>query len=78
MPSDMVLVLDDYHVIEAPEIHDGMAFLIDHLPPQVHVVIVTRADPALPLGRLRGRGELGRDPRRRPALHAGGGRCVPQ
>ncbi len=58
MPIDVVLVLDDYHVIDAREVHDGMAFLIDHLPPQLHVVIVTRADPALPLARLRGSGEL--------------------
>ena len=58
VPDDVVLVLDDYHVIDAHEIHDGMAFLIDHLPRQAHVVIVTRADPALPLGRLRGSGEL--------------------
>jgi LuxR family maltose regulon positive regulatory protein len=58
MPRDVVLVLDDYHVIDAPEVHGEMAFLVDHLPPQVHVVIVTRADPALPLGRLRGSREL--------------------
>jgi LuxR family maltose regulon positive regulatory protein len=57
-PNDVVLVLDDYHVIDAPDIDDGMAFLLDHLPPQVHVVITTRADPPLPLARLRARGEL--------------------
>jgi LuxR family maltose regulon positive regulatory protein len=56
--DDVVLVLDDYHVIEAHEIQDGMAFLLEHLPPQIHLVIATRADPALPLARLRGRGEL--------------------
>jgi len=39
-------------------VQDGMAFLLDHLPPQLHVVIAGRADPALPLARLRGRGEL--------------------
>ena len=53
-----MLVLDDYHVIDAPDIQDGMAFLLEHLPPQVHLVITTRADPALPLARLRARGEL--------------------
>ena len=58
MPNDIVLVLDDYHVIDAPDINDGMAFLLEHLPPQVHLVIATRADPALPLARLRARGEL--------------------
>jgi LuxR family transcriptional regulator, maltose regulon positive regulatory protein len=58
IPGDVVLVLDDYHVIESPEVQDGMAFLVEHLPPQVHLVIAARADPALPLPRLRGRGEL--------------------
>ena len=56
--ADIVLVLDDYHVIDAREVQDGMAFLLDHLPPRLHVVIVSRADPALPLARLRARGEL--------------------
>jgi LuxR family maltose regulon positive regulatory protein len=58
LPSDIVLVLDDYHEVDTPEIQGGMAFLLDHLPPRIHLVITTRADPALPLGRLRGRGEL--------------------
>ena len=56
--GEIVLVLDDYHVIDAREVQDGMAFLLDHLPPRLHVVIATRADPALPLARLRARGEL--------------------
>jgi LuxR family maltose regulon positive regulatory protein len=56
--ADIVLVLDDYHVIDARDVHDGMAFLLDHLPPWLHVVIASRADPALPLARLRARGEL--------------------
>ena len=56
--GDVVLVLDDYHVIEARGVQDGMAFLLEHLPPQIHLVIASRADPALPLARLRGRGEL--------------------
>lgn len=58
LPNDLVLVLDDYHVIDAREIQIGMEFLLDHLPPRVHLVIATRADPALPLPRLRARGEL--------------------
>ena len=53
-----MLVLDDYHVLDARDVQDGMAFLLDHLPPQIHLVIGSRADPALPLARLRGRGEL--------------------
>src|SRR5881409_2003963 len=56
--NDVVLVLDDYHVIDARDVQDGMAFLLDHLPPRVHLVIASRADPVLPLARLRGRGEL--------------------
>ncbi|MGY1604895.1 LuxR C-terminal-related transcriptional regulator [Geodermatophilus sp. SYSU D00815] len=56
--DDVVLVLDDYHVVATRAVHDGVAFLLDHLPPQVHLVIATRADPALPLARLRARGEL--------------------
>jgi LuxR family maltose regulon positive regulatory protein len=58
VPHDMLLVLDDYHLIEAPEVHDGMAFLLEHLPPKLHLVLATRADPALALARLRGRGQL--------------------
>ena len=58
VPGDVVLVLDDYHVIEAPEVQDGMVFWLEHLPLGVHVVIASRADPVLPLARLRARGEL--------------------
>jgi LuxR family maltose regulon positive regulatory protein len=57
-PGDIWLVLDDYHVVDSHDVRDGMAFLLEHLPPHVHVVISTRADPDLPLSRLRGRGEL--------------------
>jgi LuxR family maltose regulon positive regulatory protein len=55
---DVVLVLDDYHVIDARAVHDAMAYLLEHAPPQVHVVLATRSDPPLPLARLRARGEL--------------------
>lgn len=55
---EVVLVLDDYHVIEAQDVQDAMTFLLEHLPPQVHLVIVSRSDPALPLASLRARGEL--------------------
>src|SRR3954453_22551712 len=58
LASDLVLVLDDFHLIDAREVQDGMAFLLEHLPPQIHLVIASRADPALPLARLRARGEL--------------------
>jgi LuxR family maltose regulon positive regulatory protein len=53
-----VLVLDDYHVISNPAIHDAMAFLLDHLPASLRVVMATRANPPLPLARLRARGQL--------------------
>jgi LuxR family maltose regulon positive regulatory protein len=53
-----VLVLDDYHVIEALDVHEAVAFLLDHLPDQLHLVVATRADPPFPLARLRSRGQL--------------------
>ncbi len=56
--DDVVLVLDDYHVIEARDVQQGMVFLLDNLPPHVHLVIAGRADPELPLARLRARGDL--------------------
>jgi LuxR family maltose regulon positive regulatory protein len=56
--DDFTLVLDDYHLIESQSVHSGMSFLLDHLPPQMHLVIATRADPSLPLSRLRGRGAM--------------------
>ncbi len=51
-------VLDDYHFIDSQPIHDALAFLIDHLPANMHLVITTREDPALPLARLRARDQL--------------------
>lgn len=56
--EDFALVLDDYHVVEAPPIHRAMTYLVEHLPPQMHLIIATRADPPLPLARLRARGQL--------------------
>lgn len=53
-----LLVLDDYHTIHAQSIHDALAFLIENLPPNVHIFIATRADPPLPIARLRARGQL--------------------
>jgi LuxR family maltose regulon positive regulatory protein len=58
LPDGMILVLDDYHLIEAQAIHDALTFLLEHLPPQMHLVIATREDPPLPLARLRARGQL--------------------
>lgn len=56
--GEVTLVLDDHHLADGPDVAAGMAFLVDHLPPQLHLVVSTRADPALPLSRLRARGEL--------------------
>ena len=56
--EDFALVLDDCQVIEASPIHHALAFLLDHLPPQMHLVLATRADPPLALARLRARGQL--------------------
>jgi len=58
VPDRLVLVLDDYHLVTARPIHDGLAFLLDHLLPNLHLVIATRADPPLPIARLRGQGQL--------------------
>lgn len=56
--SPFLLVLDDYHVITAPEIHQALKHLIDHLPPNLRLVIAGRVEPPLPLARLRARGQL--------------------
>ncbi len=53
-----VLVLDDYHLISAPEVHDQTAYFLSHLPASLHLVLISRADPPLPLSRLRLRGQL--------------------
>jgi LuxR family maltose regulon positive regulatory protein len=58
LERDMVLVLDDYHIISAPAVHAAVAFLLDHVPDRVRLVIGTRADPPLPLARLRARDQL--------------------
>ncbi|MDX1416399.1 MAG: LuxR C-terminal-related transcriptional regulator [Candidatus Promineifilaceae bacterium] len=54
----LFFVLDDYHVIEESTIHEALTYLLDHMPLQLHLVITTRADPPLPIPRLRGRGQL--------------------
>ncbi|MEO8827721.1 LuxR C-terminal-related transcriptional regulator [Lapillicoccus sp.] len=57
-PGEVWLVLDDYHLVDGHEVSEGVAFFLEHLPPHVHVVLSTRADPDLPLSRWRARGEL--------------------
>jgi LuxR family transcriptional regulator, maltose regulon positive regulatory protein len=54
----VVLVLDDYHLVQAPRIHSSLGFLLAHLPAQLRLVVASRADPPLPLARLRARGQL--------------------
>jgi LuxR family maltose regulon positive regulatory protein len=56
--APLVLVLDDYHLITSAQVHASVAALLDRCPPQLHLVLITRADPPLPLSRLRVRGEL--------------------
>lgn len=56
--SPVMLILDDYHLITTPAIHEALTFLLDHVPPHICVMILTRADPPLPIPRWRGRGEL--------------------
>ena len=57
--GELVLVLDDYHLIDAPPVHASLAFLVEHLPPALRLVLASRADPPLPLARLRASGQLG-------------------
>jgi LuxR family maltose regulon positive regulatory protein len=57
IPDNFILVLDDYHSIDSQPVDQSLAFLIEHQPSQMHLVIATREDPALPLARLRARGQ---------------------
>jgi LuxR family transcriptional regulator, maltose regulon positive regulatory protein len=56
--NEIVLVLDDYHLVNAQQVHASLAFLLEHLPPGLHLVLASRSDPPLPLARLRARGQL--------------------
>lgn len=56
--DDIVLVIDDYHVIAAPDVHRSLTLLLEHLPGCLHLVLASRTDPPLPLARLRARGQL--------------------
>ena len=76
LPDQTVLVLDDYHAIDAPAVHQALAFLLDHLPPHVHLVIaIARRSAAAPVAVARARA-ADRAARCRPALYAGGGGAV--
>lgn len=56
--ENFTLILDDYHVIKTPPIHDAINFLLDNSPPNMHLILASRADPFLPISRYRARGEL--------------------
>ncbi len=58
IPDRIILILDDYHIIESPSVDKLLIFFLEHLPPQLHLVIATRVDPSLPLARLRAQGQL--------------------
>jgi len=58
IPDDFIFVLDDYHLTDAKSIDSALTFVVDHLPAQMHLVITTREDPALPIPRLRARNQL--------------------
>ena len=58
LPDHFILVLDDFHVIDSKPVDEALTFLLEHLPPQMHLVIASREDPDLPLARLRARGQL--------------------
>lgn len=58
IPDSFVLVLDDYHLTDSKEVDNVLTFLLEHIPPKMHLVIATREDPHLPLARLRGQGQL--------------------
>ena len=57
-PDEVLLVLDDYHLADSGPVHESVAFLLENLPPALRVVLSGRADPPLPLARLRARGQL--------------------
>ncbi len=76
LPDPCILALDDYHSVKAPQIHELMARLVEHLPAHVHLVLITRADPPLPLERLRGHQQLGEIRADRPAFQRRGNKAV--
>ncbi len=57
-PGEVVIVLDDYHLVTKPQVHESIATLLDRCPPQLHLIVSTRSDPPLPLSRMRVRGDL--------------------
>ncbi|AIQ23056.1 LuxR C-terminal-related transcriptional regulator [Paenibacillus sp. FSL H7-0737] len=60
LTNELIIILDDYHVIETPTIHQSMAYLLEHLPPHIHLYVVSRTDLTIPTTRLLAKGELHR------------------
>jgi LuxR family maltose regulon positive regulatory protein len=58
LADDLILVLDDYHVIEASGVHEGLSYLLEHQPPNLHIILITRVDPSISLARLRVHNQL--------------------
>ena len=58
LTGQLVFILDDYHLIEDPAIHEAVSFILDHLPAQLHFILASRSEPPLPLARYRARGQL--------------------
>jgi len=58
LPHDLILVLDDYHLIEAEPVHAGLSYLLEHQPPNLHIILSTRVDPSISLARLRAHSQL--------------------
>jgi len=56
--SNLILTLDDYHIIDAEEVHAGLRYLLEHQPPNLHIVLVTRVDPSISLARLRAQAQM--------------------
>jgi len=58
LATDLIVVLDDYHLIEAGQVHASLTYLLEHQPPNLHLILITRADPSISLARLRAHGRL--------------------
>jgi LuxR family maltose regulon positive regulatory protein len=58
LAQDLILVLDDYHIIESEQVHVGLSYILDHQPPNLHLILLTRVDPSISLARLRAHGRL--------------------
>ena len=58
LSNDLILILDDYHIIEAEQVHAGLSYLLEHQPKNLHIILITRVDPSISLARLRVQGQL--------------------